>query len=271
MGIVPDLITFADTGAELPHTYEHIEVVNKWLLEIGFPEIVIVNYKTETLEENCNRIKSLPSLAFGFKKCSQKWKIQPQEKFMNNHQPCKDEWAKGNQIIKCIGFDFGEWHRIREFEHKKYEYYYPLVEWNWDRKACEDKLREYGFSVNKSSCYFCPAMKKNEVINLKNKYPDFYEKSLAIELEANIANDERYISEKKEADRFSDTKNKLNWALYEEDEWLGFEDSPKYPKESTVKGLGRHWTWKSIGDADDNQLKLFPDEGFDIGCGCMNG
>ena len=27
-----DLITFADTGAEHPHTYQFIEIINQWLL-----------------------------------------------------------------------------------------------------------------------------------------------------------------------------------------------------------------------------------------------
>lgn len=28
-----DLITFADTGAEHPHTYQFIEIINQWLRE----------------------------------------------------------------------------------------------------------------------------------------------------------------------------------------------------------------------------------------------
>ena len=43
LGIRPDHITFADTGAEKPHTYKHIEIIDKWLIEIGFPSITVVN------------------------------------------------------------------------------------------------------------------------------------------------------------------------------------------------------------------------------------
>ena len=32
-----DLITFADTGAEHPHTYQFIEIINQWLAEHGIP------------------------------------------------------------------------------------------------------------------------------------------------------------------------------------------------------------------------------------------
>lgn len=37
-----DLITFADTGAEHPHTYQFIEIINQWLAEHGMPQIVYV-------------------------------------------------------------------------------------------------------------------------------------------------------------------------------------------------------------------------------------
>lgn len=33
-----DLITFADTGGEQPHTYEYIAIFNEWLKKHGFPE-----------------------------------------------------------------------------------------------------------------------------------------------------------------------------------------------------------------------------------------
>ena len=39
-----DLITFADTGAEHPHTYQFIEIINQWLAEHGMPQITVVQY-----------------------------------------------------------------------------------------------------------------------------------------------------------------------------------------------------------------------------------
>lgn len=57
-GIPIDLITFADTGCEQPHTYEFISILNKWLKEHNFPQITTVFYtdkngKRLTLEEEC--------------------------------------------------------------------------------------------------------------------------------------------------------------------------------------------------------------------------
>ena len=63
-----DLILFADTGAEHPHTYAYLEVMDRWLKDHGMPPITRV-YKTTrdgkrlTLEDECLQSCSLPSIA----------------------------------------------------------------------------------------------------------------------------------------------------------------------------------------------------------------
>ena len=73
-----DLILFADPGAEQPHTYEFIQTFNVWLEKHGLPIITPVFYTDKggnrmTLEEECLRSHALPSIAYGFKKCSLIW------------------------------------------------------------------------------------------------------------------------------------------------------------------------------------------------------
>lgn len=70
-----DLILFADTGGEQPHTYEFMETFNEWLVKHGIPKIVSVEYHDKdgnrlTLEQECINSGRLPSIAYGFKKCS---------------------------------------------------------------------------------------------------------------------------------------------------------------------------------------------------------
>lgn len=67
-----DLITFADTGAEHPHTYQFIEIINQWLAEHGMPQITVVQYVDRygnrlSLETECLRSHTLPSIAYGHK------------------------------------------------------------------------------------------------------------------------------------------------------------------------------------------------------------
>ena len=72
-----DLILFADTGCEQPHTYEYLPIMNGWLTAHGMPEITVVEYVDRngdrlTLEQECLRSGTLPALAYGHKKCSLK-------------------------------------------------------------------------------------------------------------------------------------------------------------------------------------------------------
>ncbi len=71
-GIPVDLILFADTGCEQPHTYAYLPVMNRWLSEHGMPEITPVEYTDHngdrlTLEDECLRSGTLPAIAYGYK------------------------------------------------------------------------------------------------------------------------------------------------------------------------------------------------------------
>ena len=208
-----DLILFADTGGEQPHTYEFIETFNGWLEKHGLPKITSVQYHDKdgnrlTLEQECINSGTLPSIAYGFKRCSLKHKIGTQEKFCNNYQPCKDVWTSGQRVHKFIGYDAGERKRYehsRKFNEadKKYKNRYPLIEdWHWTRDDCIRAIQEAGLPLpGKSSCFFCPSMKREEIEALKRQHPDLYRRALAIEENA-------------------------------------------MPHLKTVKGLGRNYAWK---------------------------
>ena len=60
-----DLILFADTGGEHPHTYAYLDIMDRWLKDHGMPEITRV-YKTTkdgrrlTLEDECLKAVRCP-------------------------------------------------------------------------------------------------------------------------------------------------------------------------------------------------------------------
>ena len=187
-GIKPDLIVFADTGGELPTTYAHIDLMSEktkewWGLEI---EKVYATYKGkyESLEDSCVRKKMLPSLAYGFKACSMKHKVEPQNKRVK-------QWMKDNnvsEIIRAIGYDAAEGHRkINKTDgtlgkEKREDYWYPLIEWMWTRSECIETIKAHGLPLpGKSSCFFCPAMKNSEILRLRKEYPEYFERAIAME------------------------------------------------------------------------------------------
>ncbi len=184
--ITPDLILFAETSAERPDTYKFIGIFNKWLKDRDFPKVTIVCSKKVKLEQDCLNRKVLPSLAYGYRSCSDHYKVRPQHKFMKKWQPAIDCWNNGNRVIKYIGFDSGEWNRMRTGD-KFYDNQYPLVEWKWTRKKCVEIIKGEGIDTpGKSSCFFCPSMRKSEILTLNKIYPDLMKRALKLEANAEL-------------------------------------------------------------------------------------
>jgi len=189
-GMTADAILFADTGGEKPHTYEFVKVMSKWLQAHGMGNITQVRASQKTyrdLEDNCLQQKMLPSLAYGFKSCSHKYKKQPQEVWANSWQPARDAWASGDKVTKYLGIDIGEQRRAQIPEDDKYRYGYPLIDWQWDRADCLAALERAGLpNPGKSACFFCPGSKKAEIRDLRQRYPDLFARAVSMERNADL-------------------------------------------------------------------------------------
>jgi hypothetical protein len=189
-GILPDLIMFADTGGERPETYDAVSMVDLWCRQhfgIGV-EVVRKTYQgqPETLEDNCLRMNMLPSIAYGFKSCSLKHKVDPQDKFTNNWEPAVTHWETGGKCEKWIGYDAGEERRAKIRDDAKYTYRYPLIEWGIYREDCIRICNDAGLPAVKSSCFFCPSMKKREIVELAAKHPRLAARAVAMEQQAKL-------------------------------------------------------------------------------------
>lgn len=185
--IRPDLILFADTGGEKPETYEFRDTFQTWLDEVMFPLIVTVKNDGmySSLEENCLAKGMLPSLAYGFKGCSDKYKRRPQEKYARAWEPARQCWSGGGKVTKAIGIDRGEERRAKVHEDEDYRYWYPLLEWGWFREDCVRAIEGEGLPVPvKSACFFCPASTKTEVFALARDHPDLFRRALEMEAKA---------------------------------------------------------------------------------------
>jgi hypothetical protein len=83
----------------------------------------------------------------------------------------KAAWEEGLKVKTAIGFDNSARDQKRQTYAvgkqagtDKFEYIYPLIKWGWDRERAIEEIQKAGLPVpHKSSCTFCPAMKKHEV------------------------------------------------------------------------------------------------------------
>jgi len=221
----PDAIIFADTGGEKPQTYQHIEAMQSWCRRNDFPEITIVRKggNGETLEQELLRKNTLPPVAFGFKTCSTNYKIQPFEKWCNQNEKCKNAWKTGQKVERLIGIDADESHRAKPSPNKKFLNVYPLIDWDWAREECVEKIKAEGLKLpGKSACFFCPNSKPQEILELPE---DLKSRALEIENNASVV--------------------------------------------TSVKGLGRDWSWSHLIRTNDLQ-SCFP-FAQDQPCGCYDG
>lgn len=238
-GVRPDLISMADTVDEKPKTYAYRDsVAAPWCLEHQFPDITVVKKQSprtgdHSLEEECLRRETMPSRAFGMSSCAMRWKIEPQDKFLNHWPPALDAWRRGEKPIKLLGYDAGESHRVNVPEDDKLRYWYPLVEFGLDREDCEQLILSEGLPIPpKSACFYCPSSTKSEVIMLWAEHPELIDRALAIE--------DRALA--------SERHNLRN-----------------------VKGLGRHWSWRELLTADDIARAAFPEAPVEACTICTTG
>lgn len=260
--ITPHLITMADTGGEKPETWAHVERINEVLRSWCWPTITVVRHTPlastayADLYGNCLNNETLPSLAFGMKSCSIKWKQTPQDQFLRgvrtgaNKRPAHPLWQaaqqEGDRIVKLIGYDCGKADRRRSAKptpaDSDFDYCYPLQVIGWARPDCVTAI-ETALGVDlvpvKSSCFFCPASKEWELYWLAAFHPELLERSLKLEYNALTGRHSRF-----DAMEFGASWEEL------------MLNSDRFPSTSTCVGLGRSFSWcqwsRTRGVADSN-------------------
>tara|TARA_R100000234_G_C4961653_1_gene162059 strand:- start:63 stop:875 length:813 start_codon:yes stop_codon:yes gene_type:complete len=191
-----DAVIFADTGSEMPHTYDYIKkYIIKYCEEKEIPyhrvaytagprvkgvktgdwvegqEISIYDYYSYN-----NKIPAIQN-----RMCTDKFKRQPIHKVIKKYYP---------DAMQLIGIDAGEPQRAKFIPDpdtgKMISLYpdkiYPLIDWNINRNKCVEIIKEHGWpSPEKSGCYFCPFQNKSSWISLYNTYPKLFDKSLEMD------------------------------------------------------------------------------------------
>ena len=201
---LPELIIFADTGAESPQTYQHVNLIFEKLQSAGY-QVATVKAKRKDGDDSSilddpegTRLGITTPPYYtkdveGFKgilwrQCTQEYKINPIQKrirFELGYAPKKVIPRKSTNL--WLGISVDECHRMKDNPDKWLINTYPLIEWNWDRSKCSDYcLKVLGYTVPKSACYFCPFTHKNEWIRRKQLEPENFQ--LAVKFDERIRN-----------------------------------------------------------------------------------
>lgn len=248
-GIRPHVISFADLAAEKPETMAHLDRMNAVLASWGWPPITLCRKATlastgyDDLYGNCIANETLPSLAFGLKSCSIKWKQKPQDQLLKgsrsgpNAAPPHPVWTEaqrtGQRIVKLIGYDCSpaDMRRSRDFpaEDADFDYIYPLQLLGWTREDCVRVIAEVlgaDYVPIKSACFFCPASKLWELFWLAARHPDLLERALFLERNALTGRHSR----------FDEIEFGASWEEL-------VRNADRFPSSNTTVGLGRNFAW----------------------------
>lgn len=261
----PDVITFADTGGEKPETLAHIDRMNAVLRPWDWPlidvcrKVPLASTGYVDLYGNCLQNETLPSLAFGMKSCSIKWKQDPQDQFLKgakrgpNARAAHPLWIEaqrtGQRIVKLIGYDCGRADLRRSKGLKPgdadFDYAYPLQLVRWTRRDCVRAIEQaLGADLVplKSACFFCPASKQWELYWLAANHPELLERALLLERKALTGRHSRF-----DAVEFGATWEEL------------VRDADRFPSTSTTVGLGRNFAWNQwarVNDVVDDEFRI---------------
>jgi hypothetical protein len=221
------------------------EVLRSW----GWPPVTVcrkvplVATGYSSLSGNCWKNETLPSLAFGLKSCSHKWKTVPQDQLLMgvsrgpNKRPPHPLWlqaqAQGRRIVKLIGYDCG--HSDLRRSHKvptsdrNFNYLHPLQLIGWHRQDCVRAIVQVlgpALVPIKSACFMCPASKVWELWWLAAEHPDLLEQALQLERRALTGKHSRF-----DAVEFGATWEDL------------VRNADSFPSSNTTVGLGRSFAW----------------------------
>jgi hypothetical protein len=154
VGMMPDWIIFADTGAESYDSLLNLEKCKKEL----FPIIRVKNFKRNATTHP----QDIPvffgnNQANNERRCTTDWKIRVINKATSKLFPKKN---KKNPVAMMMGISTDEITRIKTHKLKSIEKIYPLIDLNLSRQDCYQIIDKYGWQPVKSACYMCPYQSK---------------------------------------------------------------------------------------------------------------
>lgn len=167
-----DEVVFADTGGEVPETYEYLDVARQYLAKYGIPlRIIPKRIRGRDLYDTSWHRRVFPSAIWRWS--TRDFKVAPIHRYYRSLD------AHVNQYL-AIAYD--EIERMKDSAVSYITNVYPLVDNKVTREKCILLITEAGLPVPvKSGCFFCPFNSMDRWRWLYETHPDLYQKAMALE------------------------------------------------------------------------------------------
>lgn len=161
-GTPPRHLVFADTGEERAETYMHLRgPVNRFCRVNGIELTWLL--PPRPLVDYYRLAKAVPSIMR--RDCTSKFKVDPIRR-----------WLREKGIVPAkllIGIALDEAHRVRDSDVKWVKNEFPLVDWGWTRRRCEQAIEDAGWALPvKSGCQGCPFAGRRGLVDLLHRDPE---------------------------------------------------------------------------------------------------
>ncbi len=169
-GLPFDEAVFADTGGEVPETYEYLEIAKGYLAEREVP-LTVVSKRGRTLYDTAWDRQVFPSAIWRWS--TRDFKVTPIQRHyrtLNVHI---------NQYLAIA------WDEVQRMKDSRVDYVtnlYPLIDRRLTRADCVDIIQGAGLPIpQRSSCFFCPFNSVDRWRWLHETHPDLFDKAMALE------------------------------------------------------------------------------------------
>lgn len=185
-----DYAIFSDPGAELPRTYEILELLKDWQKEnSGIPIVTVSKNLYEDLinhkNSSGNRWASIPAFSENSgiirRQCTSEYKIRPIVKKIRELRGIeKHKHLPYTELM--LGISIDEIERVKTSQMSRIEYLYPLIDARLNRSDCIAYIQSIGFPVPpKSSCVFCPYHSSRQWTSIKYNDKESWNKVLKVD------------------------------------------------------------------------------------------
>ena len=180
----PDFLIMADTVAEYPETYAHVEQVAKPLAQrLGIPWVDVQH--EQGIVDGYMKQNGIPMP--GFRSCTYNFKVRPIHDYLREYLGENKKRGKAS-ICTWIGISKDEAKRAvpRENQNPKWVLMkYPLLDLGLSRDHLKQHIEDSPYPMPiKSGCFICPYHGLKGFVDLKAKHPHLMQ--IAVDMEENF-------------------------------------------------------------------------------------
>lgn len=169
-GLPFDEAVFADTGGEVPETYEYLKIAKEFLRDRGVP-LTILAKRGRTLYETAWDRQVFPSAIWRWS--TRDYKITP---ILRHYR------SFGVHINQYLAIARDEIERMKDSRVDYVTNIYPLIDRRITRAGCIELIESEGLPIpERSSCYFCPFNSVERWRWLDEHHPSLFDKAMALE------------------------------------------------------------------------------------------